>query len=91
MTTIIWVIWAVIYQQVENYLIQPRIQSKAVNVHPFVILVSVLFGSALFGIAGALLAIPVAASLQIAIAEYIAYRREVADGPTPLTAESLPG
>lgn len=78
-TTIIWVIWAVIYQQVENYLIQPRIQSKAVNVHPFVVLVSVLFGSALFGIPGALLAIPVAASLQIAIAEYMEYRREVAE------------
>jgi predicted PurR-regulated permease PerM len=77
--TIAWVIWAVIYQQVENYLIQPRIQSKAVNVHPFVVLVSVLFGSTLFGIPGALLAIPVAASAQIAIAEYVAYRRELAE------------
>lgn len=75
-TTIIWVIWAVIYQQVENYVIQPRIQSRAVNVHPFVVLVSVLCGSTLFGIAGALLAIPVAASLQIALAEYMLYRRE---------------
>jgi predicted PurR-regulated permease PerM len=72
--TIAWVIWAVLYQQIENYLIQPRIQSKAVDVHPFVVLMSVLFGSTLFGITGALLAIPVAASLQIGIAEYLVYR-----------------
>ncbi|MCW3041255.1 MAG: hypothetical protein JWM31_3160 [Solirubrobacterales bacterium] len=72
--TIAWAIWAVAYQQIENYLIQPRIQSRAVDVHPFVVLVSVLFGSSLFGIAGALLAIPVAASLQIGIREYLVYR-----------------
>lgn len=73
--TIVWAIWAVAYQQIENYLIQPRIQSRAVDVHPFVVLVSVLFGSSLFGIAGALLAIPVAASLQIGIREYLVYRQ----------------
>ncbi len=74
--TIAWAVWAVLYQQIENYLIQPRIQSRAVDVHPFVVLVSVLFGSSLFGIAGALLAIPVAASLQIGIREYLVYRHE---------------
>jgi predicted PurR-regulated permease PerM len=73
--TIAWAVWAVAYQQIENYLIQPRIQSKAVDVHPFVVLVSVLFGSSLFGITGALLAIPVAASLQIGIREYLVYRQ----------------
>jgi len=68
--TIVWVIWAVIYQQVENNVIQPQIQKRALDIHPFVVLVSVLFGSALFGVAGALLAIPVAASAQIAVLEY---------------------
>ena len=68
--TIVWVIWAVIYQQLENNVIQPQIQKRAVDIHPFVVLVSVLFGSALFGIAGALLAIPVAASGQIAVLEW---------------------
>jgi predicted PurR-regulated permease PerM len=75
--TIIWVIWAIVYQQVENTVIQPRIQSKAVNVQPFVVLVAVLFGSTLFGIAGALLAIPAAASIQIGLHEYSRYRREL--------------
>jgi predicted PurR-regulated permease PerM len=46
-----------------------------VDVNPFVVLVSVLFGSTLFGILGALLAIPVAASLQIAVGEWWAFRQ----------------
>ena len=78
---IVWVIYAIAYQQVENYVIQPQIQRRAVAVEPFVVLVAVLFGSTLFGIIGALLAIPAAASIQIAIREWMAYRREVVVGP----------
>ena len=74
-TTIVWTIWSIVYQQVENNVIQPRIQAKAVQVHPFVVLTSVLFGSTLFGVLGALLAIPVAAAIQIAIVEYGHLRR----------------
>jgi predicted PurR-regulated permease PerM len=73
--TIVWAIWSVIYQQIENTVIQPRIQSRAVQVEPFVVLVAVLFGSTLFGVFGALLAIPAAATLQIATYEYSLYRR----------------
>jgi predicted PurR-regulated permease PerM len=74
--TIIWVVWAVVYQQLENTVIQPQIQRRAVDLNPFVVLVSVLFGSTLFGILGALLAIPFAASLQIATMEWWQYRQE---------------
>jgi predicted PurR-regulated permease PerM len=77
--TIVWAIWSVVYQQVENTIIQPRIQSRAVQVEPFVVLVAVLFGSTLFGVFGALLAIPAAATLQIAIYEYTLYRRQRLD------------
>ena len=73
--TIIWVIWSIVYQQVENSIIQPRIQARAVQVHPFVVLVSVLFGSTLFGVLGALLAIPIAAAIEISIVEYSRLRR----------------
>jgi predicted PurR-regulated permease PerM len=73
--TIVWVIWSVVYQQLENTVIQPRIQAKAVQVQPFVVLTAVLFGSTLFGILGALLAIPVAAAIQISIIEYGNLRR----------------
>jgi predicted PurR-regulated permease PerM len=77
--TIVWAVWSVVYQQVENTVIQPRIQSRAVQVEPFVVLVAVLFGSTLFGVFGALLAIPAAATLQIAIYEYSLYRRRALD------------
>jgi predicted PurR-regulated permease PerM len=85
--TIVWAVWSIIYQQVENTVIQPRIQSRAVQVEPFVVLVAVLFGSALFGVFGALLAIPAAATIQIAIYEYSLYRRgrlETQPGEEPL-------
>jgi predicted PurR-regulated permease PerM len=85
---IIWGVFAIVYQQVENYLIQPQIQKRATEIEAFVVLVAVLFGSTLFGILGAILAIPAAASIQITILEWREYRRELeaeqdAGGPTP--------
>ncbi len=74
--TIVWAIYSVVYQQLENTLIQPQIQKRAVNVHPFIVLVSVLFGATLLGVIGALVAIPVAASVQIAIREWWAFRHD---------------
>jgi predicted PurR-regulated permease PerM len=75
-TTIVWAVWSIIYQQIENNLIQPRIQQRAVNVHPLVVLISVLFGSALIGVLGALVAIPVAATVQIVIREWWSWRAD---------------
>jgi predicted PurR-regulated permease PerM len=84
--TIIWTIWAIAYQQIENTVIQPQIQKRAVDIHPFVVLVSVLFGSTLFGIPGALLAIPVAAAIQITVREVWRLRRAaLVPGPDPLS------
>jgi predicted PurR-regulated permease PerM len=76
--TIVWAVWAVVYQQVENNVIQPQIQRRAVEIHPFAVLVSVLFGATLFGIFGALLAIPAAATLDIALREWWDYRQSAA-------------
>ena len=90
--TIIWVVWSIIYQQLENTVIQPRIQARAVAVHPFVVLVSVLFGSTLFGVLGALLAIPVAAAIQIAVHEYNTFEGTPArDLPPPHEPPPPPG
>jgi predicted PurR-regulated permease PerM len=55
--------WAIVYQQVENLTIEPRISARAVNVNPAVSFGAVLLGAALFGVAGAFLAVPVAAML----------------------------
>jgi predicted PurR-regulated permease PerM len=81
--TIVWVVWAIVYQQVENSVIQPRIQGRALDVQPFVVLVAVLFGATLLGVIGALVALPVAASIQIAMREWLAYRREAGDPTVP--------
>lgn len=94
--TIIWTIWAIAYQQIENNVIQPQIQRRAVRLEPFVVLVAVLFGSALFGVIGAILAIPLAASLQITGRELWAYRAETLratssiepDAPGPAAPET---
>ena len=73
--TIIWVVFAIVFQQFENYVVQPRIQGRAVQLDPFVIVVAALFGGTLLGVVGALLAIPVAAALQIGFREFLLYRR----------------
>ena len=75
--TIIWAIWAIIYQQIENNVIQPQIQRRTVQVQPIVVLVAVLFGSTLLGVLGAIVAIPLAASIQIVAREWWAWRQEL--------------
>ncbi len=74
--TIIWVVWAILYQQFENYVIQPRIQGRMVQLDPFIIVIAALFGGTLIGIVGALVAIPVAGAAQIGVREFISYRKE---------------
>jgi predicted PurR-regulated permease PerM len=86
--TIIWAVFAIVYQQVENNVIQPRIQARAVQLEPLVVLISVLFGSALFGVLGALLAIPAAATIQITIREYVQFRGGPGPPPIPGPAAS---
>jgi predicted PurR-regulated permease PerM len=60
-------IYMVIYQQVENYLISPRIMKKAVDLSPAAVIVSVLIGGALLGFVGVLLALPLAASAKVVV------------------------
>jgi predicted PurR-regulated permease PerM len=68
-TGILVIVLHLIYQQVENNIISPMIYNKALNLYPSVILLSVLLGASLFGILGAFLSLPVAASIP-AIIEY---------------------
>jgi predicted PurR-regulated permease PerM len=81
--TIVWVIWAIVYQQLENHLIQPQIQKRTVNVQPFITIVAVLFGGTLLGVMGAIVAIPVAASIQILLREYVDLRTFSIKTPEP--------
>ncbi len=90
-TTILWVIWAVVYPQFENYVLQPQLQKRAVQVEPFVIIVAVLFGGTLLGIVGALLAIPAAAAIQVVAGEWWAWRRDDGAPMASVTASRGPG
>jgi predicted PurR-regulated permease PerM len=72
---VIWALFAIAYQQFENYVVQPRIQSKAVSIDPFIVVIAALVGATLLGVIGALLAIPGAATIQIALKEYLEYSR----------------
>ena len=82
---LIWVIVAtVVIQQLENSLLVPRVMRKAVGVNPFVTLLSFFAFSSLFGIAGALMAIPIAAIAQLLLNHFVFYPtkadQDVAEG-----------
>jgi predicted PurR-regulated permease PerM len=72
---IVFVIVIVVYQQIENYILQPTIIGKAAQVSGFTVLVSVLAFGALFGLIGAIIAVPIAAGIQIVVEELTAARR----------------
>lgn len=77
----VWVFgFVVVYQQFENYLLQPRITAKTVDIHPAVAFGSVVAGTALMGAVGALIAIPATATLQAFLGAYVK-RYEVTDDP----------
>ena len=68
--------WGLAYQQVENLTIEPRISAKAVDVHPAVSFASVMLGAALFGASGAILAIPVIATV-LALFDIYGHKHEL--------------
>ncbi|WUK17112.1 AI-2E family transporter [Kitasatospora sp. NBC_00374] len=76
-----WVLaFVIVYQQIENYLLHPRITARTVDVHPAVAFGSVIAGAALLGAVGALIAIPAAATLQGFVGTYVR-RYEVTTDP----------
>jgi predicted PurR-regulated permease PerM len=69
-------IFFLIYQQVENYVVQPRVMKKSVDVQPAVTVIAALLGGALLGMIGALLAIPTAAAVALILREVVMPRQE---------------
>ncbi len=70
------VIFYVIYQQVENYVIYPRVMSKSVDIPGAVTVIAALVGAALLGVVGALLAIPTAAAILMLTREVFVRRQD---------------
>src|SRR5919198_637534 len=71
---IVWVAVLILYQQVENNLIQPFVYGKAVQLHPLIVIIAILIGAALLGVLGALIAIPTAAAVQAVVRDYWRFR-----------------
>ena len=66
----------IVYQQIENHLLQPLIYGRTVQLSPLMVLISILLAGSIAGIIGALIAIPIAGSLQVVVIELLAARRE---------------
>ena len=75
---IVWLVAFLVYQQVQDRVIQPILYKNAVRVHPAVAIFAILVGGELAGILGALLAIPTAATIGVLIDEALLWRRETA-------------
>ena len=87
LSAIIVLVYILIYQQIENYLLSPRVTAHTMELHPAVAFGSVIAGASLFGATGAFLALPAAATLQSGLSVYIR-RHEVVE--SELTEEPPP-
>jgi predicted PurR-regulated permease PerM len=80
---VIVIVFFVLYQQLENHVLQPLIYGRTVELSPLAVLASVLIGAELAGVLGALAAIPIAGSLQAVARELLSYRGQTPASPPP--------
>lgn len=75
----------ILYQQIENYAVQPRIQANSTDMSPLLVFASVVIGASLNGLIGALVAIPVAGCLRIIVIDYLQRKNYI----SPVEAKDL--
>ena len=91
---IIWVVVLIVYQQIENNLLQPVVYGRTVQIHPLVVIVAVLIGAALLGVLGVLVAIPAAAAVQSVVRDWWRFHHGATAQAPPIVegeAEAAPG
>jgi len=71
---IIILCYYILYQQIENYVVQPRIQANATNMSALLVFISVILGANFGGLLGALVAIPVAGCVRVLVLDYLETR-----------------
>jgi predicted PurR-regulated permease PerM len=79
---IVVLIFFIVYQQLENHLLQPLVYGRTVQLSPLIVLIAVLIGASLAGVLGALGAIPVAGALQVLVVDWLAHREGRGDKTT---------
>ena len=72
---IVVVVFFIVYQQLENHVLQPVVYGRTVQLSPLAVLISVLIGAELAGVLGALAAIPVAGTVQVLFLDWLRHRR----------------
>lgn len=83
---IAFAVYFLIYQQVENNVISPTVQSRSIDLSPLAILVAVTIGIYVFGIVGGIISIPIAGCVKILVEEYLEYARKTREkSEKPLT------
>jgi predicted PurR-regulated permease PerM len=91
---IAWVIYVIVYQQVENNVLQPVVYRRTVQIHPLIVITAVLIGGSQLGVLGALLAIPIAATVQIIVKDWWQLRKSrlvPEPGVTPSSVQPAEG
>ena len=91
---IIYAVYFVVYQQVENNFISPRIQAKKIDLSALAVLASVTIGIYVFGVVGGIIAIPIAGCVRVLIEYYLAKarnRREQSKKPIAKLVKKLQG
>ena len=78
---IVWAAVLILYQQVENNMIQPFVYGRAVQLHPLIVILAILVGGSLLGVLGALMAIPAAAAVQAVVRDAWRIRQESRAAP----------
>lgn len=71
---VIYIIFFIVYQQIENNFIAPFIQAKRIALSPLIVLVALTIGLYVFGLIGGIISIPIAGCIKVLIEEYIAHR-----------------
>ena len=82
---IIVLVFFVLYQQLENHVLQPVVYGRTVQLSPLAVLIAVLIGAELAGVIGALAAIPVAGAIQVILVDWLAHRRSSRPSAAPST------
>jgi predicted PurR-regulated permease PerM len=77
-------VFFVVYQQLENHVIQPLVYGRTVQLSPLAVLVSVLIGAQIAGVLGALGAIPVAGAIQVLLVDWRRHRTQLVQSAAPL-------
>jgi predicted PurR-regulated permease PerM len=73
-SALVFVVYFIIYQQIENNFIQPLVQSRTVALSALSVLVAVILGISLFGLVGGIVAIPVAGCVRVLLIDYMEHR-----------------